>query len=112
MLSAINLAREEWNSFETSWDFQISPLLRENLKDATAEDSFNNWQSFCAANIKRMQELETENNRLFIEAYGLEDELTPEVPEDQITLARADREADIKRSLLRHRLYDGALQPR
>ncbi len=99
VLSAINLAREEWNSFETSWDFQISPLLREDLKDATAEDSFNNWQSFCAANIKRMQELETENNRLFIEAYGLEDELTPEVPEDQITLARADREADIKRLL-------------
>jgi type II restriction/modification system DNA methylase subunit YeeA len=44
-----------------------------------------------------MQELETENNRLFIEAYGLQEELTPEVSEDQITLARADREADMKR---------------
>ena len=44
-----------------------------------------------------MQELETENNRLFIEAYGLQDELTPEVPEDQITLARPDREEDMKR---------------
>jgi type II restriction/modification system DNA methylase subunit YeeA len=44
-----------------------------------------------------MQELETENNRLFIEAYGLQDELSPEVPEDQITLARADREKDCQR---------------
>jgi type II restriction/modification system DNA methylase subunit YeeA len=69
------------------------------LKAETVEASFNNWQAQCAANIKRMQELETENNRLFITAYGLEDELTPEVPEAQITLARADREADIKRLL-------------
>jgi type II restriction/modification system DNA methylase subunit YeeA len=93
----LELARADWDSFETSWDFQNFPFLRADLKVATVEVSFNNWQAHCNANIKRMQELETENNRLFIEAYGLQDELTPEVPEDQITLARADREADIKR---------------
>ena len=49
------------------------------------------------AAVERTKALETENNRLFIEAYGLQDELTPEVPEDQITLARADRETDMKR---------------
>ncbi len=46
-------------------------------------------------NIARMQQLETENNRLWIEAYGLQDELTPEVPEEEITLARPDRRKDI-----------------
>ena len=46
-----------------------------------------------------MKELEEENNRLFIEAYGLQDELSPEVPDDQITLYRPDREEDIKRLL-------------
>ena len=91
------LAREDWDSFETSWDFQTFPSLRPDLKAATVEQSFLNWQSHCQANIRRMQELETENNRLFIEAYGLQDELSPEVPEDQITLAHADREADIRR---------------
>ena len=47
--------------------------------------------------MEKLQELETENNRLFIEAYGLQEELAPEVPEDQVTLARADREDDVKR---------------
>ena len=47
--------------------------------------------------ITEMQRLEEENNRLFIEAYGLQDELSPEVPEEQITLARADREKDCQR---------------
>ena len=45
----------------------------------------------------RMKQLEEENNRLFIDAYGLQDELSPEVPEDQITLYRPNREEDIKR---------------
>lgn len=91
------LAGEDWDSFETSWDFQIIPILRTDLKTVSLEQSFQNWQMHCQTNMRRMQELETENNRLFIEAYGLQDELSFEVPEEQITLARADREADIRR---------------
>ena len=55
--------------------------------------------SIARARLKRLKELEEENNRLFIEAYGLQDELSPEVPEDQITLYRPNREEDIKRLL-------------
>ncbi|MGB9178768.1 MAG: BREX-1 system adenine-specific DNA-methyltransferase PglX [Pyrinomonadaceae bacterium] len=94
---AIQKAREDWDSFETSWDFQTFPLLRDDLKTATVAESFTNWERYCNANIKRMQELEIDNNRLFINAYGLNDELSPEVPEDQITLARADAPADMRR---------------
>ena len=54
-----------------------------------------NWEAHCDAAISRMQELEIENNRLWIEAYGLQDDLSPEVPEDQITLARADKRDDV-----------------
>lgn len=93
----IQIAREDWDSFETSWDFQNFPFLRNDLQGATVAESFTNWEHHCKANIKRMQELETENNRLFIKAYGLQDELSPEVPEDQITLARADAPADTRR---------------
>lgn len=93
--SCVHLARIDWNNFETSWDFHDLSLLRPELKGVTLEASWRNWEAQSAAAIRRMQELETENNRLFIEAYGLQQELSPEVPEDQITLARADRRNDV-----------------
>jgi hypothetical protein len=82
----IILARADWDNFETSWDFRDMPLLRPGLKAATLDASWRNWETQSTAAICQMQELETENNRLFIAAYGLESELQPEVPEAQITL--------------------------
>lgn len=104
---AVMLARADWDNFETSWDFRDLPLLRPDdwevepghpggpWKGHTLADSWDNYSAYCTAAIRRMQELETENNRLWIDAYGLQDELTPEVPEDEITLARADRKKDM-----------------
>lgn len=92
---AVAIARRDWNNFETSWDFLDHPLLRAGTTAATLADSWRHWESSCTAAIRRMQELETENNRLFIAAYGLEGELQPEVPEAQITLARADARRDV-----------------
>ena len=110
----IGIARTDWDNFETSWDFRDFPLLRggtlevgsgkqeaktagtsHSLKGLTLAESWANWNAYCTAAIRRMQELETENNRLFIAAYGLEGELQPEVPEEQITLARADARKDM-----------------
>ncbi len=91
----VDLARADWDNFETSWNFCDLPLLRAGLNAETLAASWQNWKTLCDAAIRRMQELETENNRLFIEAYGLQDELSPEVPEDQITLARADEHQDV-----------------
>jgi hypothetical protein len=89
------LSRADWDNFETSWDFRDQPLLRPGLKGATLEASWRNWEAQSTAAIRRMQELETENNRLFIAAYGLDGELQPEVPEAQITLARAEARRDM-----------------
>ena len=115
-VECVMLARADWDNFETSWDFKDFPLLRKEvaskeatspqassdspsshcpLKAQTLEQNWLNWFTYCQRNIARMQALETENNRLFIDAYGLQDELTPEVPEEQITLARADRRKDM-----------------
>jgi hypothetical protein len=91
----IDLARADWDNFETSWDFRDQPLLRPGLKGATLEASWRNWEAQSTAAIRRMQELETENNRLFIAAYGLDGELEPAVPEEQITLARAEARRDM-----------------
>lgn len=92
---AVIYARADWDNFETSWDFQDLPLLRPELKGRTLAESWSAWKKHCDVAIRRMQELETENNRLWIEAYGLEDELSPDVPEEEITLARADRRKDM-----------------
>jgi hypothetical protein len=91
----VAIARADWDNFETSWDFRDQPLLRPGLKGATLESSWRNWEAQSTAAIRRMQELETENNRLFIAAYGLDDELQPEMPEAQITLARAEARRDM-----------------
>jgi hypothetical protein len=93
--SAITVGNDDWDNVETSWNFRDQPLLRSCLKSATLEASWRNWEAQCAAAVHRMQELETENNRLFIEAYGLQDELLPNVSEEKITLARADARRDM-----------------
>lgn len=93
--ACVEIAKCDWDNFETSWEFRNQPLLRQGLKGATVESSWRNWEAHTSAAIRRMQELETENNRLFIDAYDLEGELEPEVPEEQITLARAEARRDM-----------------
>ena len=93
----ISITKTDWDFFETAWDFKYFPWQTTPIRAVNAATSWHNWKSYCNTQIKRTQELEAENNRLVIEAYGLQDELTPEVPEDQITLARADQQADMKR---------------
>ena len=91
----IDIAKKDWESYETSWDFIENPLIRThqpNLRQA-----FNTWQQQNADAVTEMKRLEEENNKLFIDAYGLQDELTPDVPDEQITLTRADREKDSQR---------------
>ena len=92
---SVSVAKADWDNFENSWDFRNQPLMMIGLKGASLETSWRNWEAQSTHAIRRMQELETENNRLFISAYGLEEELLPDVPEDQITLARADAKKDM-----------------
>lgn len=92
---ARNSARKDWDSYEISWDFTQNPILR--TKQLNLEQAFNAWQQQNADAVVEMKRLEEENNKLFIDAYGLQDELTPDVPDEQITLTRADREKDSQR---------------
>ncbi|MBW4478482.1 MAG: BREX-1 system adenine-specific DNA-methyltransferase PglX [Tolypothrix brevis GSE-NOS-MK-07-07A] len=88
------LSRQDWDNFETSWDFQTHPLLRNNTTHLS--QAFTTWQNESETAFRELQQLEEENNRYWIEAYGLQDELTPEVPDDQITIRRADINRDIR----------------
>jgi type II restriction/modification system DNA methylase subunit YeeA len=78
--------REDWDSFEGSWDFAGLPLLTEAYEAETLAETYANLRQHWAAMTLEMQRLEEENNRIFIEAYGLQDELTPAVPLNEITL--------------------------
>lgn len=91
----ISISKSDWDSYETSWDYTQNPIIR--TQQSNLEQSFNTWQQQNAAAVAEMKRLEEENNKLFIDAYGLQDELTPDVPDEQITLTRADREKDSQR---------------
>ena len=84
---AVAVATKDWDAYERSWDFKSLPLLSATF-DSTRnlEGSYTAWITQNRATIAEMQRLEEENNRLFIDAYGLADELTPDVPIEQITL--------------------------
>ena len=87
--------KADWDSFETSWDFNTLPILQQPAK--TIAKSQEAADTECMTRFAQMKQLEEENNRLFINAYDLQDELTPEVLDDQITLHRPDLGQDIKR---------------
>jgi hypothetical protein len=93
----VEFARQDWDAVETSWDFQTIPLLKR--KASTVQQSQQAADEECLSRFNKMKGLEEENNRLFIEAYGLQGDLSPEVPDDQITLYRPEGAEDIKRLL-------------
>jgi hypothetical protein len=84
--SLIQLSKFDWNAYETSWDFVQNPLLGAGSSQQSLSENYRgiraNWQEMTT----EMQHLEEKNNRIFIEAYGLQDELTPDVPLEEITL--------------------------
>jgi len=85
--SLISVTTKDWNAYERSWDFQSLPLLIASTDpNPTLESSYTAWIANNKQIIAEMKHLEEENNRLFIDAYGLQDELSPEVPIEQITL--------------------------
>jgi hypothetical protein len=94
---AVSISRNDWDSFETSWDFQRLPAL--TLKTRSLRQSQEAADNECSVRFSRLKELEEENNRIFIEAYGLQEEFSSDVPDDQITLYRPDRAEDVKRLL-------------
>lgn len=89
----ISLSRNDWDTFETSWDFQRHPLIRNTR---TIREAFTLWQSECDDRFNQLKANEEELNRSFIDIYGLQDELTPEEDDKDVTVRRADLGRDIR----------------
>ena len=86
-LSLIEIGQNDWNAYERSWDFESLPILMVS-SEATRriESSYIAWVALNRETIAEMKRLEEKNNDLFSNAYGLRDELTPDVPIERITL--------------------------
>ncbi|MGT2469632.1 BREX-1 system adenine-specific DNA-methyltransferase PglX [Paraburkholderia terrae] len=80
------IAKWDWDSSEISWEFSGSPLVNSQFRQPTLRASYQKLRAHWRELTLEMQQLEEENNRIFIEAYGLQDELTADVPIDEITL--------------------------
>ena len=89
--SVLESARHDWDSREYSWDFDQSPLLKisQNL-----EASYMTWFHKASDNFFQLHKNEEELNRIFIDLYGLQDELTPEVPLKHITILQEELDSD------------------
>ena len=89
----IELSKTDWDSFETSWDFERHPLIN---GEKTLAKAFEKWEQDCEQRFNTLKANEEELNRIFIEIYGLQDELTPEVEDRDVTVRKADLTRDIK----------------
>ncbi|MCH7965546.1 MAG: BREX-1 system adenine-specific DNA-methyltransferase PglX [Bacteroidetes bacterium] len=80
----INIAKTDWDSSETSWDFELNPLI--NNSNTTINNSLSEWNSQSSKDFFQLHQNEEELNKIFIDIYGLQGELTPEVPLKEITI--------------------------
>ena len=104
----VDIVKSDWDSFETSWDFKLHPLVENQQYAATYHFDEQNspahhisaaYQMWVATTERRFQQLKTneeELNRIFIDIYGLQGELTPEVEDKDVTVRKADLGRDIR----------------
>ena len=87
-------SKNDWDSFETSWDFKKHPFVSYATNKVSI--SFEMWSKECNERFKQLKTNEEELNRIFIDIYGLQDELTPKVEDKDVTVRQADLQRDIK----------------
>lgn len=79
----ILLSQQDWDTYETSWGFKHHPLIR---KVSTISEAYDQWKSENNERFDQLKANEEELNRIFIDIYGLQDELTPEVADKDVTV--------------------------
>ncbi len=105
----ISISKQDWDSYETSWDFTMHPLVALRMSSAYAwgnnkptlklSSVWKAWELLCSERFDKLKRNEEELNKLFIEIYGLQGEMTEEVEDKDVTVRKADLERDV-RSLL------------
>ncbi|WP_273715746.1 BREX-1 system adenine-specific DNA-methyltransferase PglX [Leuconostoc mesenteroides] len=96
---AVAISKNDWDSFETSWNFKMHPLIRhidEHNRNWNLKEAFEVWKSEAQDRFDQLKDNEEELNRIFIDLYGLQDELTPDVANKDVSVRLADEVRDIK----------------
>ena len=108
--NAVEQSRRDWDSFEASWDFKCHPIVQAYFDNICYQengllqgrnlhllkDCYIQWGTECNLRFETLKRNEEELNRIFIDIYGLQDELTPEVEDKDVTVRKADLQRDIK----------------
>lgn len=92
----INISKRDWDSYENSWDFKEHPLLIHKEGTTVIEEVFSKWNKFTIEQFNKLKKNEEELNRIFIDIYGLQNEMTPDIKEEDVTIRKADKEREIK----------------
>lgn len=95
----IELAKADWDSFENSWDFNVHPLVQhidEHNRNWTLKEAFEEWKNEAQDRFDQLKDNEEELNRIFIDLYGLRDELTPDLEEKDVSVRTANEVRDVK----------------
>ncbi|MDP9739386.1 UNVERIFIED_ORG: type II restriction/modification system DNA methylase subunit YeeA [Bacillus sp. B2I3] len=92
----ILISKRDWDSFETSWEFIQHPFITFREFDSKVENTFIRWQQYTENQFNKVKNNEEELNAIFINTYGLQNELTPEVEGKKVTIRKADLERDVK----------------
>lgn len=101
----VMLVKKDWDSFETSWDFKCHPLISvisqnravfDDTTDIDLAECYTCWENECNERFNQLKANEEELNRIFIDIYGMQDELAPEVEDKDVTVRKADLQRDIK----------------
>ena len=89
----INISKIDWDFYENSWEFNRHPLI---CKTSTLAEAFEQWEKQCDFRFTFLKSNEEKINSIFIETYGLQEDLTPEVEDKDITIRKADLSRDIR----------------
>lgn len=92
----LGTSKDDWNKYENSWDYKQHPLAGGETMGRLIADKYKEWETECDNRFNQLKANEEELNRIFIDIYGLQDELTPEVEDKDVTVRKADLQRDIK----------------
>lgn len=90
------LSKDDWDDYETSWNFTAHPLFKYRTDNNKLSDAFSAYEKHCEERFNNLKSNEEKLNEIAIELYGLQDELTPDVPDDRVTVRRADHAREAK----------------
>lgn len=90
------ISKKDWDSYETSWDFIRHPIITQKDSTSSIETAFKNWEHLAISKFNKLKQNEEKLNSIFIEMYDLQEELTIDVEDKNITIRKANLEKDIK----------------